>query len=85
MTRSDQSPYWANLGLRSALVALILLALAVPVRAELVVYTAQLIRTMEPALPTATAVAVEDGLIVAVENEESLQPLIAARSGRVDR
>ena len=66
MSRADQSPYWANLGLRSALVALILLALAVPVRAELVVYTAQLIRTMEPALPTATAVAVEDGLIVAV-------------------
>ncbi|MEK9624948.1 MAG: amidohydrolase, partial [Halieaceae bacterium] len=85
MTRADQSPYWANLGLRSALVALTFLALAVPVRAELVVYTAQLIRTMEPALPTATAVAVEDGLIVAVGSEESLQPLIAARSGRVDR
>ena len=85
MSRADQSPHWANLGQRSALVALILLALAVPVRAELVVYTAQLIRTMEPALPTATAVAVEDGLIVAVGTEESLQPLIAARSGRVDR
>ena len=85
MSRADQSPYWANLGLRPALVALILLVLAVPVRAELVVYTAQLIRTMEPALPTATAVAVEDGLIVAVGTEESLQPLIAARSGRVDR
>ena len=85
MSRADQSPYWANLGLRSALVALILLALAVPVRAELVVYTAQLIRTMEPALPTATAVAVEDGLIVAVGTETSLNPLIEARNGRVDR
>ena len=31
---------------------------AAPARAELVVYTAELIRTMEPALPTATAVAV---------------------------
>ena len=83
MSRAFQSPCWANLSLRSALVALIFLALAVPVRAELVVYTAQLIRTMEPALPIATAVAVEDGLIVAVGTEESLQPLITARSGRV--
>ena len=33
---------------------------AAPARAELVVYTAELIRTMEPALPNATAVAVED-------------------------
>ena len=47
-----------------------------PARAELVVYTAQLIRTMEPALPTATAVAVEDGLIVAVGSEDTLQPLV---------
>ena len=82
MSRADQSPHWANLGLRSALVALILLTLAVPVQAELVVYTAQLIRTMEPALPTATAVAVEDGLIVAVGTETSLKPLIEARNGR---
>jgi predicted amidohydrolase YtcJ len=53
--------------------------------AELVVYTAKVIRTMEPALPIATAVAVQDGEIVAVGSEESLQPLIAARAGRVDR
>ena len=85
MSRAFQSPCWANLSLRSALTVLVLLALAVPVRAELVVYTAQLIRTMEPALPTATAVAVEDGLIVAVGTETSLQPLIEARNGRVDR
>ena len=85
MSRAFQSPCWANLSLRSALAALVWLALAVPVRAELVVYTAQLIRTMEPALPTATAVAVEDGLIVAVGTETSLQPLIEARNGRVDR
>ena len=43
--------------------------------AELVVYTAKVIRTMEPALPIATAVAVENGEIVAVGSEESLQPL----------
>ncbi|MGB2191977.1 MAG: amidohydrolase, partial [Luminiphilus sp.] len=65
--------------------AVSLLAVVAPARAELLVYTAQLIRTMEPALPTATAVAVEDGLIVAVGSEDSLQPLIEARKGRVDR
>ena len=47
--------------------------------------TRQLIRTMEPALPTATAVAVEDGMIVAVGTEDSLQPLVDARNGRIDR
>ena len=56
-----------------------------PAQAELVVYTANLIRTMEPALPTATAVAVEDGMIVAVGTEGSLQPLVDARNGRIDR
>ncbi|MDG2460887.1 MAG: amidohydrolase family protein [Luminiphilus sp.] len=58
---------------------------ALPAQAELVVYTAQLIRTMEPALPTATAVAVEGGSIIAVGSEASLQPLVAARAGRIDR
>ena len=53
--------------------------------AELVVYTAKVIRTMEPALPIATAVAVENGEIVAVGSEESLQPLVIARAGRMDR
>lgn len=62
-----------------------ILIVAGPARAELVVYTADLIRTMEPALPTATAVAVEDGMIVAVGDEGSLQPLIDARNGRIDR
>ena len=53
--------------------------------AELVVYTAKVIRTMEPALPIATAVAVENGEIVAVGSEKSLQPLVIARAGRMDR
>ena len=62
------------------------LALVSPLtQAELLVYTAQLIRTMEPSLPTATAVAVEDGLIVAVGSEASLTPLVKAREGKVDR
>ena len=58
MSRAFQWPDWTHLGLRLALASMILLLQTVPVRAELVVYTAQLIRTMEPALPTATAVAV---------------------------
>lgn len=70
---------WVGLALTTVTI------LAVPVRAELVVYTAQLIRTMEPALPTATAVAVEEGHIVAVGTEASLTPLIDARNGRIDR
>ena len=85
MARAFHSSHWTLLSLRSLLAAVTLLAVVAPARAELVVYTAQLIRTMEPALPTATAVAVKDGLIVAVGSEDSLQPLVEARSGRVDR
>ena len=63
--------------LRGISLALTALALLSPLtQAELVVYTAQLIRTMEPSLPTATAVAVEDGLIVAVGSEADLLSLI---------
>ncbi len=51
----------------------------------LTVYTAKKIITMEPALPEATAVAVEDGLIVGVGSLESLQPWLDARSGTIDR
>lgn len=54
-------------------------------QAELTVYTAQQIRTLEPALPQATAVAVEDGLIVAVGSLESLAPVIALKGGTIDR
>ena len=70
-------------GIRLALTALVLLSPST--QAELVVYTAQLIRTMEPSLPTATAVAVEDGRIVAVGSEANLQPLLESRDGRIDR
>ena len=69
MARAFQPPHWTPLRLRIVLAAVTLLPVIAPARAELVVYTAELIRTMEPALPTATAVAVEDGLIVAVGSE----------------
>ena len=62
-----------------------LLTVSQVANAETVVYTAKLIRTMEPALPEATAVAVEDGKILAVGDLGSLAPLIASRGARIDR
>ena len=53
--------------------------------AELVVYTAKKIITMEPALPEATAVAVANGRIVSVGSLESLQPWIEASDTTIDR
>ena len=67
------------------MVALALLSLTQGIQAETVVYTAKLIRTMEPALPEATAVAVEDGKVLAVGSLDSLSPLIATRGARIDR
>ena len=67
------------------IVALLLLSVTFPIHAETVVYTAKLIRTMEPALPEATAVAVEDGKILAVGSLENLSSLIATRGAQIDR
>ena len=67
------------------MVAPALLSLTHGIQAETVVYTAKLIRTMEPALPEATAVAVEDGKVLAVGSLDSLSPLIASRGARIDR
>jgi len=53
--------------------------------AAVTVYTAKLVRTMEAAIPEATAIAVEDGRIVAVGSLASLEPILALRGGRVDR
>ena len=53
-----------------------LLTVSQVVNAETVVYTAKLIRTMEPALPEATAVAVEDGKILAVGDLGSLDTVM---------
>ena len=58
---------------------------ASPTAAEVTVYTAKLIRTMEPAMPTATAVAVEDGRVVAVGDVDSLEPVLRIKGGRIDR
>ena len=53
--------------------------------AEMIVYTAKKIITMEPALPEATAVAVADGRIVAVGSLDSMRPWMDARESRIDR
>lgn len=58
---------------------------ALPAAAAVTVYTAQLIRTLEPAMPTATAVAVENGRIVAVGDIESLAPVLRIKGGHIDR
>jgi predicted amidohydrolase YtcJ len=50
----------------------------------LTVFVAKRIVTMEPALPTATAVAVSGDRIVAVGTVEDLQPWIEAKGARVD-
>ena len=68
--------------------ALLLIAssLAFNVNAQaLTVFTAKKIITMEPAMPEATAVAVEGDRIVAVGSLDSLQPLLTSRNGKVDR
>ena len=71
--------------LRTIIQTIIFLVAAPVCAAETVVYTAKLIRTLEPALPEATAVAVEGGKILAVGDLESLGPLIASRGARIDR
>ena len=67
------------------IVAAAMLSITQAIKAETVVYTAKLIRTMEPALPEATAVAVEEGKVLAVGSLESLDPLITKRGARIDR
>ena len=61
-------------------------ALAAPVvpAAEIVVYTAKKIVTMEPSLPTATNVAVRDGHIVAVGAPKDIQPWLDQHPHRFD-
>ena len=54
-------------------------------QADVTVYTAALIRTMEPALPEATAVAVQDGRIVAVGSLKDMEPVLRIRGGKIDR
>ena len=70
--------------LRSAILLIVSFWLTV-VHADVTVYTAALIRTLEPALPEATAVAVEDGRIVAVGSLEDMEPVLRLRGGQIDR
>lgn len=53
--------------------------------AELVIYPAKKVITMEPALPEAEAVAVADGIVVAVGSLAELEPVRLQRGGRIDR
>lgn len=53
--------------------------------ADTTVYTAKAVITLEPAMPEATAVAVEAGRVLAVGSLESLQGLIESRGARIDR
>jgi len=52
---------------------------------EITVFVARKIRTMEPSLPEATAVAVRDGAIVEVGSLETLKPWLDAYPHRIDR
>ena len=52
---------------------------------EVTIYTAKTIVTMEPSQPRATAVAVQDGLIVGVGTEASLRPWIERFGGQINR
>ena len=51
---------------------------------ELRVFTAKRIRTMNPSMPLATAVAVRDGMIVEVGSLETLRPWIEAHPHSID-
>ncbi len=70
---------------RATLFLVTLLCAALAQAGELTVYTAKKIITMEPALPVATAVAVDEGRIVAVGDLDSLDSWITARGANVDR
>jgi predicted amidohydrolase YtcJ len=52
--------------------------------AEITVYTARRVRTMEPALPLASAVAVRDGRIIEVGSLETMQPWLQAHPHNID-
>jgi predicted amidohydrolase YtcJ len=52
---------------------------------RITVFAARKIRTMEPSLPEATAVAVRDGMIVEVGTLETLRPWLEAHPHTIDR
>ena len=74
---------------RAAVGALLALALVSPVTAqdqsgEIVVFIAKKIVTMDPARPTATAVAVRGGEILSVGSLADLQPWLTAHPHKID-
>ncbi len=73
---------WINTAALALFISASPLAMAA---AEITIYTARKIITMEPALPEATAVAVAEGRIIAVGSVESLAPWLQARGGTIDR
>ena len=52
--------------------------------AEITVFLARTVRTMEPSLPVAEAIAVRDGRIVEVGTLETMRPWLASRSHEID-
>lgn len=52
--------------------------------AEITVFLARTVRTMEASLPVAEAVAVRDGRIVEVGTLETLRPWLDSRSHEID-
>ena len=52
--------------------------------AEITVFTARRVRTMEPALPLAEAVAVRGGRVVEVGSIETMRPLLEAHEHVID-
>ncbi len=52
--------------------------------ADITVFTARRVRTMEPSMPTAEAVAVRDGRIVEVGTLETLRPWLDAHDHEID-
>jgi predicted amidohydrolase YtcJ len=73
----------ANRRSQRRLLCLLLLCCA-SASAEITIYTARLIRTMDPSMPTATAVAVEDGRILSVGSLDALTPLLEDPSDHID-
>jgi predicted amidohydrolase YtcJ len=51
---------------------------------EITVYTARAVRTMEPSLPLASAIAVRGGRIVEVGSLETMQPWLDRHPHRID-
>lgn len=52
--------------------------------ADITVFVARTVRTMEPSLPVAEAIAVRDGRIVEVGTLDTMRPWLESRSHEID-